>query len=135
MQGAHDAAGDAAGAARGWPFFVGLAKPNSGVGTASPAMRELGVEAGGALHHPGVPVVVALEGGGLDPLLPVGRGDELRVAVGAHVREGDDAVGVAEALAADRVDDRQHVGVEMRQSGISWVTGSSPTYVVHSGLP
>ena len=43
---------------------------------------ELGVEAGRPLHHPGVPVVIALEGRRLDPAGPGRRHQGERVAVG-----------------------------------------------------
>ena len=71
----------------------------------------LGVVSGRALHEPGVPVVVALERGRLDVAAAVRRDDRRRVPVGAEVRDGDHAGGVAEALAPDGVDDREAVGV------------------------
>ena len=73
---------------------------------------ELGVEAGRALHHPGVPVVVAFERRRLDPAGPGRRDEGQRVAVRSEVRDRQDAVGVAQALAADRLDGREEVGVE-----------------------
>ena len=48
---------------------------------------ELGVEAGGAFHHPCVPVVVALERRGLHEVGSVRRRGRQRVAVGAEVRD------------------------------------------------
>ncbi len=75
----------------------------------------LGVEAGAALHHPGVPVVVALERGGLGPPLAVRWGRGQRVAVGAQVRDGQQAGAVADAGAALDVDHRQHVRIQAAQ--------------------
>ena len=53
------------------------------------ALDEFGVKAGGAFHHPGVPVVVTFKGGGLDPRVlacaQCGWNDLQRVAVRSKV--------------------------------------------------
>ena len=68
----------------------------------SPPRAELGVVAGGAFHDPGVPVVVAFEGGGLDPLLSVGRGDVLVYRFVPMCGKVTMPSASLEALAADR---------------------------------
>ncbi len=76
------------------------------------------VEAGVALHDPGVVVVVALEGRCLDPGLPVRWGHGHRVAVGAQVRNREHPARVADAFpTASRDGNRQHVVVELRRTG------------------
>ena len=121
VQRAHDPSGDVAGRAGVQRLPVlgrpGVAEQRGGHGLARE--HELGVVPGRALHHPGVPVVVALERGGLHPVdrVALRRRDVLRVAVRAHVRVRHDAVGVADALPADGLHDRCHVGVERGAAG------------------
>ena len=96
----------------------------------------LGVVALLALLDPVVPVVVPLEGRGLVPLLPRRRDDRHRVAVRAHVRDADDAVGAGHAGAAGvvRVDGREVVRVEQDVTrGVLHVVRAEPVAVEVGG--
>ena len=65
----------------------------------------------------------------------VGRSDVLRVPVGAEVGNGDDAVASLRHLPPTVSTTGSLSASRSATCGISWVSGSSPTYVVHSGLP
>ncbi len=116
----HDVALDAASGARlhaGRRGGARLDKAEGHPGERLASYGELGVVASGALLHPGVPVVVALKRGSLDPILAVGGGGEHGVAVRAEVGDSDLAVGTGVETAGgdDRVagvDDRRAVRVE-----------------------
>ena len=91
------------------------------------ALGELGVEAGRAFHDPCIPVVVALERGGLHPVGAVWRRCGERVAVRPEVRERQHACGVAEALSARVCGVRRRGVVRCNQLGlVDDVVGREP---------